>query len=168
MFQTAECRRYLKKMETPLNKYFEYCDTEIDGWDLMSWAVQVDPETIEDKEALKELVELDDFYANGYHEHVERLVHRTIPRKERKCKGELYIDAALENLKQGVITPKDFVSQFVKSFLYDIEQLEEQCSEWITTVFNENNGYGFLDLEEMQPSILHKYIKEKIDNQKVD
>ena len=155
-------------MDTPLKKYFEYCEYEIDGWDLMAWAVQLDPDSIEDKEALQELIELDDFYANGYYSEVEKLVHRTIPEAERKCKGELFILDALKKLKEGAISSAEFISKFVKLFLYEIEQEDEECSDWIETVFHENNAYGFFVLEEMSSTELLVYLQEKIDNQEDD
>ena len=154
-------------METPLQKYFQYCDFDIDGWDLMAWAVQMDTDLIEDKEALKELIELDDFYANGFHEHVENLVHRTIPQKERKCKGELYIDAAHQKLKNGLMSSAEFVSTFVKIYLHEIDfgnnPIVPECSDWLHNFFNENNGFGFYTLEEMSSSELLEYIQEKIE-----
>ena len=149
-------------MDTPLKKYFQYCDCEIDGWDLMAWAVQLDQESIEDKEALQKLIELDDFYANGYHEEVEKLVHRTIPKKERSCKGELYILAAVNKLKMGIMSSADFVSKFCETYIEEIDfsnnPIMPDCSEWIHTFFNENNGFGFFTLQEMSSTELIKYI----------
>ncbi len=134
----------------------------------MSWALQVDAELIDDNEALDELINLDGFYANGYHEHVEQLIYRTIPEKDKSSKGEILINYTFAQLKMGSIDSPDFVSQFIDFFINEIEENDEICSNWISKVFNENNGYGFINMSDMSIHDLVRYLQKEIDMQKLD
>lgn len=121
-------------MKSPLTKFLQYYNMEIDGWDLISWAAEVDPETIEDKESLNSIINLDDFYANGYHVYVENLVYKVIPEKDRKCKGEVLILNALSQLIKKSISSAEFVSKFLNYYTNEIEDNNESCSDWVVKV----------------------------------
>ena len=148
--------------EKPENKLIQYHNGRIVGWDLMSWASTVDRNIVTDTEALEALIHLDDFYADGYHKCVEALILRTIPEKHRRHLGEILILAAFTQLDNGSISSPKFVSLFLDTFYNEIDNSTEPCADWIYKVFNENNGYGFLNMEAMKSQDLANYIKSEI------
>ena len=137
-------------MNIPKTKLLQYHYYEIDGWDLMSWACTLDHTTVTDSEALEALMSLDDFYAVGYHRSVELLIYRMIPKTERHPLGEILILDSFSKLEKGTISSTDFVSTFLDIFYNEIDNITNECSLWIYNVFNGNNGYGFLNMREME------------------
>ena len=151
-------------MKSSLTKFLQYYNLEIDGWDLISWAAEVDPQKVEDKESLDLIINLDDFYTIGYHEYVEDLIYKIIPEKDRKSKGEILILNAFSQLKSKGMSAVEFVSKFIEYYTNEIEDSNEACSDWIIKVFSENDGYGFLNMNDMSREDLANYIQKEIDS----
>ena len=124
----------------------------------MSWAAEVDPALIEDKDALHSLLNLDDFYATGHHEFVEALLLRLLPQANRRPIGEIMICDAIARLQSNELSSPDFISFFVDTYINEIVETTNACSPWVDRLFDENNGYGFLRLEQMRPKELLTYI----------
>ena len=144
---------------TPLSNLLLYHRCEIDGWEIMSWAAEADADSIEDKDALESLRNLDEFYAAGHHEAVEALLFRLLPQADRRPIGELLIIDALDRCRRNELSSAEFVSIFVDTYINVIEETPEACSPWITRLFDENNGFGFLELEQMRSQELLRYIE---------
>lgn len=144
---------------TPLSKLLLYHRCEIDGWEIMSWAAEADADSIEDKDALRSLRNLDEFFATGHHKTVEELLFRLLPQADRRPIGELLIMDALDRCRRNELSSADFVSFFVDTYINIIEEMAEVCSPWITRLYDENNGFGFLELEQMRPQELLSYIE---------
>lgn len=125
----------------------------------MSWAAETDEGSIEDKNALRSLRYLDEFYATGHHETIEALLFRLLPRADRRPIGELLIVDALHRCRTGELSSADFISLFVDTYHNEIQDATDGCSPWITRLYDENNGYGFLDLAQMRPQELLSYIE---------
>jgi len=64
------CTQSLACKEMPANaksKLVQHHRGEIDGWDLMSWVATINQESADEVDALDELINLDDLYADKYH-----------------------------------------------------------------------------------------------------
>ena len=154
-------------MDSPLKIYIDYCEYEIDGWDVMAWAVQLDAEQIEDQEALNELIELEDFYANGNHEYVEKLLHQVIPEQERKSKEEILFLDAFEKYQNESREVGYIIQKFREIFHddYFFEQVNPDL-KWAYNIYQENNGFSWQGREEdMSKSEIIKYFQDHIESE---
>lgn len=135
-------------MSPALQILAQYYHHEISGWDILSWVAELDSNNVGDPDAYKELLCLDETQAEGYHPTIINLILRLIPKAENKSLGELLIDEAIVRLEKQQLTSRQFIEVFSEIYHNEIDTLPEKIvvSDWIHEFYNQNNGYGFVDL----------------------
>ena len=134
-----------------------YHCNDINKWAVVSWANYIDDSEDFDKEALMYLRCCDGSELGDKRE-IERNLLKLSPNIDDQTFGRELMTYWLEKLKQEKISSLEFVN-LLKVMIYDFEDTNDgPICTWAYKVFNEHNGFGFINLEEMSPNRLYELI----------
>lgn len=140
-----------------------YSLEEISIWDVMAWANELDGSEINNESALNELKYIDDTAVDS--SLIKQSLLNLIPNADEETLSKLLLLENLNRLKTEKITSVEFVN-FVINSVWDHENNEQApICEWVYSLFNAYNGYGFDELCEMSSNDLVLVVSEYIDEQ---